>query len=154
MLTLARISTLRRARRERRCSPRSSNQQRRDRLFVSRCVGDAVGGGRYRSTDEPGDHHQGDEVGEGGIWWVASIDAAPSQPGTAAGFADACFALSGIIAPAAMGFIVGSTGTYNGGFIVMTVLCLIGAAAMLFFTEEPQRPASGTESEGALAPAE
>jgi predicted MFS family arabinose efflux permease len=30
----------------------------------------------------------------GGIWWVASIDAAPDQPGSAAGFADASFALS------------------------------------------------------------
>ncbi|WP_328389384.1 MFS transporter [Nocardia sp. NBC_00416] len=75
----------------------------------------------------------------GGIWWVASIDAAPSQPGTAAGFADACFALSGIIAPTVMGFIVGRTGTYNGGFLVMTILCLVGAVAMLFFTKEPER---------------
>ncbi|WP_327149100.1 MFS transporter [Nocardia sp. NBC_01329] len=90
----------------------------------------------------------------GGIWWVASIDAAPTQPGTAAGFADACFALSGIIAPSVMGFIVSETGTYDGGFIVMTVLCLIGAAAMLFFTVEPERPASPRvrpgESEGEL----
>lgn len=89
----------------------------------------------------------------GGIWWVASIDAAPSQPGTAAGFADACFALSGIIAPAVMGFIVGSTGTYNGGFIVMTALCLIGAAAMLFFTVEPERAPLESDQEGDFAPA-
>jgi hypothetical protein len=41
-----------------------------------------------------------------------------------------------------MGFIVSETGTYDGGFIVMTVLCLIGAAAMLFFTKEPERPAN------------
>ncbi|MBF6350252.1 MFS transporter [Nocardia flavorosea] len=87
----------------------------------------------------------------GGIWWVASIDAAPSQPGTAAGFADACFALSGIIAPSVMGFIVGRTGTYNGGFIVMTVLCLIGAAAMLLFTKEPERAQSGPDQEFAPA---
>lgn len=89
----------------------------------------------------------------GGIWWVASIDAAPSQPGTAAGFADACFALSGIIAPSVMGFIVGHTGTYNGGFVVMTVLCLIGAAAMLLFTKEPERTPLGTDSKGEFAPA-
>lgn len=92
----------------------------------------------------------------GGIWWVASIDAAPTQPGTAAGFADACFALSGIIAPSVMGFIVGRTGTYNGGFIVMTALCLIGAAAMLLFTKEPEREPAGTrpgEPEGELTTA-
>ncbi|MFQ6396169.1 MFS transporter [Nocardia sp. KC 131] len=76
----------------------------------------------------------------GGIWWVASIDAAPSQPGTAAGFADACFALAGIIAPSVMGFIVARTGTYDGGFIIMAALCLIGSAAMLLFAKEPPRP--------------
>lgn len=90
----------------------------------------------------------------GGIWWVASIDAAPTQPGTAAGFADACFALSGIVAPSVMGFIVSETGTYDGGFIVMSVLCLIGSAAMLFFTKEPERPAAAQlrpeEPEGEL----
>ncbi|WP_227985114.1 MFS transporter [Nocardia spumae] len=75
----------------------------------------------------------------GGIWWVAAIDAAPAQPGTAAGFADACFALAGIIAPSVMGFIVDRTGTYDGGFIAMSALCLIGSLALLLFAEEPRR---------------
>ncbi|RVW05686.1 MFS transporter [Rhodococcus xishaensis] len=75
----------------------------------------------------------------GGIWWVASIDAAPTQPGTAAGFADACFALAGIVAPTVVGFIVSQSGSYDGGFVVMSVLCLVGATAMLFFTEEQER---------------
>lgn len=73
----------------------------------------------------------------GGIWWVAAIDAAPTQPGTAAGLADACFALAGIVAPSVMGFVVTRTGTYDGGFITMTVLCVVGAAAMLIFAREP-----------------
>jgi sugar phosphate permease len=72
----------------------------------------------------------------GGIWWVASIDALPAQPGAAAGFADAAFALSGIVAPSVMGFIVTSTGSYSSGFVVMTVLAVTGAAAMLLL---PQR---------------
>ena len=67
----------------------------------------------------------------GGIWWVASIDALPAQPGAAAGFADAAFALSGVVAPSVMGFIVTSTGSYSSGFVVMTVLAVTGAAAML-----------------------
>lgn len=75
----------------------------------------------------------------GGIWWVASIDASPSQPGTAAGFADACFAAAGIVAPSVMGFIVTATGSYNGGFIVMAGLCLTASLAMLFGTTEPSR---------------
>jgi MFS family permease len=75
----------------------------------------------------------------GGIWWVASIDAAPKHPGTAAGFADACFALSGIVAPSVMGFIVAESGTYYGGFVIMTALCVIASAAMLLGTKEPER---------------
>jgi sugar phosphate permease len=75
----------------------------------------------------------------GGIWWVASIDAAPSQPASAAGFADAAFGLSGVAAPAAMGFIVQNTGTFTSGFITMVVLALIGALSMLLLTREPAR---------------
>lgn len=74
----------------------------------------------------------------GGIWWVASIDASPSQPGTAAGFADACFAAAGIVAPSVMGFVVTGTGTYLGGFFVMAGLCLAAALAMLVGTTEPR----------------
>jgi predicted MFS family arabinose efflux permease len=72
----------------------------------------------------------------GGIWWVASIDAEPSQPGSAAGFADAAFALSGIVAPGVMGFIVSGTGSYTSGFVTMSVLAAIGALLMLFCARE------------------
>jgi len=82
----------------------------------------------------------------GGIWWVAAIDAEPSQPGTAAGFADACFALSGVAAPLVMGFIVQSTGTFASGFVVMVVLALLGAGLMLFGTREPERESETTEA--------
>ncbi|RCG24715.1 MFS transporter [Streptomyces diacarni] len=67
----------------------------------------------------------------GGIWWVAAIDAAPSQPGLAAGFADAAFASSGIVAPSAMGYIVTTTDSFSSGFVLMTGLAVIGALALL-----------------------
>jgi nitrate/nitrite transporter NarK len=76
----------------------------------------------------------------GGIWWVAAIDAAPSQPGVAAGFADAAFALSGIVAPSVMGFIVTETGSFSSGFVVMTVLALIGAGSMLLLPKRDTGP--------------
>lgn len=82
----------------------------------------------------------------GGIWWVAAIDAEPSRPASAAGFADACFALSGIVAPLVMGLIVQATGTFASGFAVMIVLALLAAALFLFGTREPARPAAGTEA--------
>ncbi|HWC78721.1 MAG TPA: MFS transporter [Pseudonocardiaceae bacterium] len=78
----------------------------------------------------------------GGIWWVASIDAAPSQPASAAGFADAAFALSGIVAPTVMGFIVQNTGTFTSGFVLMCALALIGAVLMLACTREPAASAT------------
>ncbi|GAA2334609.1 MFS transporter [Streptomyces kunmingensis] len=84
----------------------------------------------------------------GGIWWVAAIDAAPSQPGVAAGFADAAFALSGIIAPSTMGYIVSLTGSYSSGFVVMTVLAVIGAGSMLVLPKRGarQRPPVDTRA--------
>lgn len=81
----------------------------------------------------------------GGIWWVAAIDAVPSQPGVAAGFADAVFALSGIVAPSVMGFIVTSTGSFSSGFVVMSVLAVIGAGAMLIFPTRDPKPVSTPE---------
>ncbi|TDD92272.1 MFS transporter [Saccharopolyspora karakumensis] len=72
----------------------------------------------------------------GGIWWVASIDAAPDQPGSAAGFADAAFAASGIVAPSVMGFIVSSTGSFTSGFLVMAGLAVLGALLMLLVPRE------------------
>ncbi|SFS94310.1 MFS transporter [Saccharopolyspora flava] len=72
----------------------------------------------------------------GGIWWVASIDAAPDQPGSAAGFADAAFAAAGIVAPSVMGFIVSSTGSFTSGFVVMAGLAVVGALLMLLVPRE------------------
>ena len=77
----------------------------------------------------------------GGIWWVAAIDAVPAQPGVAAGFADASFALSGIVAPSVMGFTISSTGSFSSGFVVMTVLAVIGAGSLLVL---PRRERRGT----------
>lgn len=86
----------------------------------------------------------------GGIWWVAAIDAVPAQPGVAAGFVDASFALSGIVAPSVMGFIVSSTGSFSSGFVVMTVLAVVGAGSMLVLPKYDGRrldPASGDKAD-------
>ncbi|TDD05781.1 MFS transporter [Saccharopolyspora terrae] len=84
----------------------------------------------------------------GGIWWVASIDAAPDQPGSAAGFADAAFAASGIVAPSVMGFIVSSTGSFTSGFVVMAGLAVLGALLMLLV---PRERAVAPETAAAVA---
>jgi MFS family permease len=81
----------------------------------------------------------------GGIWWVVAIDCAPNQPATAAGFADACFGLSGIAAPLIMGFIVQGTGTYTSGFVLMSVLAVVGALLLIFVTRKPVTEILATE---------
>ncbi|MER5438456.1 MFS transporter [Streptomyces sp. NPDC002790] len=88
----------------------------------------------------------------GGIWWVAAIDAAPSQPGVAAGFADAAFALSGIVAPSVMGFIVSVTGSFSSGFVVMTVLAVIGAGAMLVLPKRGAGQRQPVDAQADLVP--
>jgi sugar phosphate permease len=85
----------------------------------------------------------------GGLWWVAAIEAVPAQPGVAAGFVDAAFALSGIVAPSVMGFIVSASHSFSSGFVVMSVLAVLGAGAMLASTRKDQAPAGTIEDVGA-----
>jgi sugar phosphate permease len=89
----------------------------------------------------------------GGLWWVTAIDAAPGQPGSAAGFADAAFALSGVLAPVTFGFIVQQTGTFTSGFVIMSGLSVLGALALLFGTTERSdgQPVRGAEEAEASA---
>ncbi len=72
----------------------------------------------------------------GPLWWVTAIDAEPQQPAVAAGFVDAAFALSGIVAPAVTGFIAQATGSFGSGFALMAVLAIVGAVCLLFITRE------------------
>jgi len=79
----------------------------------------------------------------GPLWWVVSIDAAPEQPGAAAGFVDAAFALSGIVAPSVMGFVSQATGSFSSGFVIMIILALISGVGLLLFTRNRPRVTAG-----------
>lgn len=70
----------------------------------------------------------------GPLWWVMSIESEPQQPAAAAGFVDAAFALSGIVAPSVMGFTSQMTGSFSSGFIVMIVLALISGIGLVAMT--------------------
>ncbi|UNC16533.1 MFS transporter (plasmid) [Acidiphilium multivorum] len=71
-----------------------------------------------------------------GFWWVGAIEAAPDQPGFAAGIVDACFGISGIVAPIIMGTIVQHTHSFQNGFLVMVFAGILGALGLIFFTRE------------------
>lgn len=75
----------------------------------------------------------------GPLWWVVSIDAEPEQPAAAAGFVDAAFALSGIVAPSVMGFVSQATGSFSSGFVVMIILALLSGVGLLIFTRNRSR---------------
>lgn len=76
-----------------------------------------------------------------GFWWVASIETSPDQPGFAAGLVDAAFAASGILAPIVMGYVVEYTGNFDGGFVAMLLVAIVGSLAMVVFTRGvDQRP--------------
>lgn len=72
----------------------------------------------------------------GGFWWIGCIEASSHRPGFAAGFMDACFAVSGIVAPLAMGEVVQITGSFMGGFFLMFAISIIGALALILGTRE------------------
>ncbi|MFJ3056281.1 MFS transporter [Herbaspirillum sp. NPDC087042] len=75
-----------------------------------------------------------------GFWALIQDSVAPSRMGTAGGFMHMLSNLSGIIAPAATGFIIQSAKTYTGGFVLAAVLGLVGALVIVIFIH--QRPSS------------
>lgn len=78
----------------------------------------------------------------GGFWWVAAIETMPRQPALAAGVVDAAFALSGIIAPIAIGYLVEFTGSFVAGFAVMAAVAVVGALSLMLLA----RPAAAEKS--------
>jgi MFS family permease len=71
-----------------------------------------------------------------GFWWVGPIEACHDQPCFPAGFVDACFGISGIVAPIIMGFIWQRTRSFENGSLTMFSVALIGAAGLVLFTIE------------------
>lgn len=83
----------------------------------------------------------------GGFWWVAAIETMPGQPALAAGILDAAFGLSGVVAPIVMGYIVGFTGSFAGGFVVMMAVALLGALCLIVLSRRGDRMTTVSTSE-------
>lgn len=68
-----------------------------------------------------------------GFWALIQDSVPPAQIGTAGGFMHMLSNLSGIVAPAATGFIIQSANTYTGGFVLAAGLGLVGALIIVVF---------------------
>lgn len=57
-------------------------------------------------------------------YYAVCVDIAKAHAGTALGIADACFAISGFLAPVITGMIIQYTNSYKAGFILMVALAI------------------------------
>ncbi len=64
-------------------------------------------------------------------YFAVVIDIAKERSGTALGFMDAIFAISGIIAPSLTGIVLTMTGKYEAGFILLTILGISSSLLVL-----------------------
>ena len=65
------------------------------------------------------------------VFSSASLDLAPSMAAALAALQNAFANVAGIIAPAAIGYLVGQPGGWNVAFALTAAICLTGAAAYL-----------------------
>lgn len=85
-------------------------------------------------------------------FYAVNVDVAHARSGTALGVMDTFFALSGFIAPALTGWLVGATGHYRIAFGLLALLALSSVLAVLLF-HHPDRAARLETPRGGSGPA-
>lgn len=78
--------------------------------------------------------------GIGALGWAVNSDTAPKQiAGLSGGLLNTCGNLSSITTPIAIGYIVGTTGSFNGALIYVGVHAFLAMASYLFIVGEIKR---------------
>lgn len=78
--------------------------------------------------------------GIGALGWAVNSDTAPKQiAGLSGGLMNTCGNLSSITTPIAIGYIVGTTGSFNGALVYVGVHALLAAVSYLFIVGEIKR---------------
>ncbi len=74
-------------------------------------------------------------------YYAVNIDVAKQRAGTALGVMDACFAISGFVAPTITGWLITLTGHFTAAFVLLTLLALSSVIVILLFhrPDEAQR---------------
>lgn len=78
--------------------------------------------------------------GIGALGWAVNSDTAPKQiAGLSGGLLNTCGNLSSITTPIAIGYIVGTTGSFNGALIYVGIHAFLAMASYLFIVGEIKR---------------
>jgi len=78
--------------------------------------------------------------GIGALGWAVNSDTAPKQiAGLSGGLLNTCGNLSSITTPIAIGYIVGTTGSFNGALIYVGIHAFLAMASSLFIVGEIKR---------------
>jgi len=84
-------------------------------------------------------------MGANAAYYAVNVDIAPSRAATALGIMDTGFAISGFLAPAITGWVVGTFGSFQYAFLLMGGLALSSVLVVLLFhrpdedrADEPQ----------------
>ena len=72
-------------------------------------------------------------MGANASYYAVNVDIVPSRAATALGIMDTGFALSGFLAPAITGWVVGTFGSFQYAFLLMGGLALSSVLVVLFF---------------------
>ncbi len=73
-----------------------------------------------------------------GCYFAINITVAHKHAGTALGIMDACFAVSGILAPIVTGWLITLTGHFEAGFLLMSLLAL-SSVVLTILWHHPER---------------
>ncbi len=82
-------------------------------------------------------------MGANAAYYAVNVDIVPGRAATALGIMDTGFAISGFLAPAITGWVVGTFGSFQYAFLLMAVLALSSVLVVLFFhrPDEDRAPA-------------
>lgn len=75
-----------------------------------------------------------------GAYYAVNIDIAKERSGTALGIMDACFALSGFLAPVLTGWLVTLTGNFNMAFALLSILTASSVILIILFHRPKTNP--------------
>jgi ACS family hexuronate transporter-like MFS transporter len=72
-------------------------------------------------------------MGANAAYYAVNVDIVPERAATALGIMDFAFALAGFLAPAITGWVLSIRGSFEDGFLLMTVLALSSVIVVLLF---------------------
>ena len=92
-------------------------------------------------------------MGANASYYAVNVDIVPSRAATALGIMDTGFAISGFLAPAITGWVVGAFGSFSYAFLLMAALSLTSVLVVLLFHRPDEDRADQPQSDQPVLPA-